>query len=129
MKTKDYLAQDHIKEEIKSRFVYNNRTGSLVWSCRDNKHFNDNFAGKEVGRVQTHWKDGYVSKVVLLEVFGRKVSLVVSRICWLCETGDWPKYTVDHINRDPLDNRIDNLRDVPQSINNKNKSKTYKKSS
>jgi hypothetical protein len=45
----------------------------------------------------------------------------LGRYVWLLHTGDWPKQTIDHINRDPLDNRIDNLRDVSRSENNKNR--------
>lgn len=49
---------------------------------------------------------------------GKKVSL--HRYIWLLHTGDWPKQEIDHINRDPLDNRVENLRDVSRSQNNKN---------
>jgi hypothetical protein len=127
MKNKDYIAQDFVKDEIKSRFVYDKRTGSLTWAKRDSEYFNKNYAGKEVGYVFTRNGYNYLNKAVLLEVFGRRVVLVVSRVCWLCETGNWPEHTIDHINRDTLDNRFSNLRDVPQSVNNKNKTKIYKK--
>lgn len=128
MKTKDYVSQDPIKREVKSRFIYNNETGSLTWAYRDdNTFFNKNFAGKEVGYIVKQ-KDGYVYKIVALEVFGKRINLIVARVCWLCETGDWPEHTIDHINRNSLDNRLENLRDVTQAINNSNKS-AYKKKS
>jgi len=38
-------------------------------------------------------------------------------------TGEWPKYQVDHINREQSDNRWSNLRDVPQIVNLQNKSR------
>lgn len=44
------------------------------------------------------------------------------RIAWLYEYGVFPTHGLDHINNDKLDNRICNLRDVPQLINNQNAS-------
>jgi hypothetical protein len=35
--------------------------------------------------------------------------------------GEWPKGEIDHVNRDSLDNRIANLRDVSQSENARNR--------
>lgn len=45
---------------------------------------------------------------------------LVSHLIWLMHTGEWPKYQLDHINRDTHDDRIENLRDVPQGINLQN---------
>lgn len=43
------------------------------------------------------------------------------RIVWLLHKGEWPKYQIDHINRNRADNRIENLRDVPRAVNAANK--------
>lgn len=45
----------------------------------------------------------------------------VHRICWLLAYGAWPSDTIDHINRDPADNRLVNLRAVPQAVNAANR--------
>lgn len=42
------------------------------------------------------------------------------RLAWLYVHGVWPAGVVDHINGDGMDNRIDNLRDVTQSVNMQN---------
>ena len=42
------------------------------------------------------------------------------RLAWLYVHGEWPKRVIDHINRDKLDNRIVNLRDVTISENGLN---------
>lgn len=39
------------------------------------------------------------------------------RLAWLWVNGEWPAADVDHINRDRLDNRIENLRCVTRSVN------------
>lgn len=45
------------------------------------------------------------------------------RLAWLYMTGEWPTHQIDHINGDPSDNRIANLRDVSQSVNLENQRK------
>ncbi len=42
------------------------------------------------------------------------------RLAWLYITGEHPQNEIDHINRDPSDNRFKNLRDVTHSMNLKN---------
>lgn len=42
------------------------------------------------------------------------------RLAWLYVYGQWPSGPIDHINGRKSDNRIANLRDVPQEINNQN---------
>jgi HNH endonuclease len=43
------------------------------------------------------------------------------RLAWLYVHGEWPRYVIDHLNGNPSDNRITNLRDVPQAFNCQNK--------
>lgn len=128
MNTKDFLNTERVKDEIKSRFNYDPDTGSLTWKVRPEpkfSRFNGLSSGKEVGK--TGVKGGYAYKSVVMEVFGRKMNLSVSRICWLCKTGEWPTNTIDHKDRNTINNRWSNLRDVTQRENNRNKSKTYAK--
>lgn len=42
------------------------------------------------------------------------------RLAWLYVHGEWPKGDVDHIDGNPLNNAIANLRDVSRSVNMQN---------
>ena len=42
------------------------------------------------------------------------------RLVWLYHFGEWPSDEIDHINGDPLNNHIDNLRVVTNQENQKN---------
>ncbi len=43
------------------------------------------------------------------------------RLVWLYVFGQWPTYDIDHINGNPSDNRLCNLRDIPHRINLQNR--------
>lgn len=63
----------------------------------------------------------------LMTSVGCKLYLL-HRLAWLYVHGCWPKFYIDHINGDCKDNRIANLRDVPQSVNMQNKRNVHTKS-
>lgn len=42
------------------------------------------------------------------------------RLAWLWVKGAWPVHEIDHINGNRTDNRIVNLRDVPNAVNRQN---------
>lgn len=63
----------------------------------------------------------YVSKssgYLIVGVFARQFQ--GHRLAWFHHYGEWPKHHVDHINGIKTDNRICNLRDVTQLVNNQN---------
>lgn len=117
-------------EIARELLTYNPDTGKLFWKERTAKYFknpknpnytkswNTKWAGKEALTNITRRNSGQISRL------GGRVlnkNYTAHRIVWLIYYGEWPKNQIDHINQDPTDNRIKNLRDVTNAENNKNK--------
>ena len=60
-------------------------------------------------------KDGYL----ILKV--KKRQFKAHRIAWFLNYGKFPECEIDHINRNKLDNRIENLRESNRTQQNRNK--------
>lgn len=124
MNNKEFVKQDYVKEELRRRFTYNPNSGELIWKFRGEYYFDSKYAGKIASKTYTQ-KCGYTSKRVSFEYSKRKLHISAARLVWMLHYGDWPKHTIDHINGNSLDDRIENLRDVTQFDNNQNK-RAYK---
>lgn len=103
-----------ILERMKTFLSYDPLSGNLV------------FTDTRFGAVRVGQEAGYLGKDGYRRLYHRGFMYMVHRVSWALYYNKWPEYTIDHINRDRLDNRIENMRDVPQAVNNTNKSK-YKK--
>ena len=88
----------------RSLFNYCPTTGSLTWAQNRGKAR----IGKLAGTVD---KDGYI-RVRFNNRFHS-----AHRLCWLHFYGNWPSLVIDHINGDPSDNRICNLREATVAQN------------
>lgn len=55
---------------------------------------------------------------VRIEIDG--VPQYAHRLAWLYVHGKWPRWQIDHMNCDQGDNRLCNLRDIPQADNAQN---------
>lgn len=98
--------------QVRECIDYNPLTGSFKWA----KKGQGIRLGKEAG---TFSKDGRREICIL----GRRHK--AARLAWLMSTGEWPKFCIDHINGDPSDDRIENLRDVPHKTNIQNQRKAH----
>jgi hypothetical protein len=97
IKFKDLPSQERLKEG----FDYCPSTGQLT-----HKIHHKNLYGKAAGCARTR-RNGK-KWMVFVSVDG--VQYPAHRIIWKWMTGEDPVETIDHINRDPFDNRWENLR-------------------
>jgi len=91
-------------ENIRKIFKYEPETGKFYWLQRGVKVRAGQLAGRDRG--DGYWVVGYNYKLYLMH-----------RLVWLYVYGKWPEHEIDHINLNPSDNRVDNLRDITHSQN------------
>lgn len=106
--------------------AYDGETGTLIWKPRTAdmfvngqagvKRWNTNNAGKPAS-----FKFGPLGyRALRITENGRALTYLAHRVIWKLVHGSDPKGDIDHINGDPSDNRIANLRDVPHRRNIQN---------
>lgn len=95
-------------ERLRELLHYDPDAGSFIWIKTNTNRLK---AGEPAGTVD---RAGY------LRIMVDGVRYGANRLAWLYVTGEWPSGEIDHINRDPSDNRLGNLRDVPHVVNVQN---------
>ncbi len=112
------------QEMVKKLFTYCDTKGGFSWKERGREDFKTDRAFKtwnlrySFKKAGTLSKNGYVH--ITLKINGLNYSFLEHRLVWLYFKGKFPDFTIDHINGDRAGNFIENLRDVPQSVNNRN---------
>ncbi len=116
------------KEEVLSHaklveyLEYNSSTGVFTWRVNNLNKYNQ-FGGKEAGYTRS---SGYV------EVRIDTVLYLAHRLAWFYFYKKWPALGIDHIDKNPSNNAINNLREANQENNglnrykNKNNTSGYK---
>ena len=107
--------------ELRNLIRYNPDTGYAYWlhlsrdsdAVKQPTVWNKQRAGTRAGTYID--PNGYA----IISVAGHK--LLMHRLVWALHYGIWPTKQIDHINGNPSDNRIKNLRDVSHSLNMRNK--------
>lgn len=95
-------------DDFRRILSYDQETGSITWVARNNRRK----AGERAGRPS-------VRGCIVITLHKR--SYYAHRIAWLMVYGIWPDGIIDHINGDPADNRIANLRIASKAQNSHNR--------
>ena len=100
-------------DELIKVLEYNSTTGIFIWK--------ENRKAVHKGDIAGHIKNsGYVE----IRVGG--TTYLAHRLAWLYFYKKWPDNEIDHIDRNPTNNSISNLRDVTLTENNQNQRKPHK---
>lgn len=101
-------------ESVRELFTYDAAHGALLWRIK--RPGRGCVVGAEAGTVNRRKDTTY--RVVC--VFGRKY--YAHRLVWMFHHGDLaPDLVIDHINGDGSDNRLENLRLVTKTVNQRNR--------
>ena len=102
---RDALTADRLREVL----IYEADTGRFIRKVDSRK--GKAKAGDVAGSIE---QNGYAA------IWVDGVKYLAHRLAWLHTTGEWPTAMIDHINRNRADNRIQNLRQADNSINQQN---------
>ena len=106
---------DFTAQRLRDLLHYEPKTGVFTWLVN------------RQGPARAGDKAGYVrhDKYLIIGLHGK--TYLAHRLAWLYCYGDWPKHDIDHIDGDPSNNSMANLRDEPTQINLQNIKKATKK--
>lgn len=95
-------------DELLQTLNYSPSTGEFIWLKTSGNGYKGNVAGS---------KDS--NDYVYIGING--VKYLASRLAWFYVYGKWPEKTIDHRDRNPSNNKWDNLRLAEYSQNNMNR--------
>ena len=100
--------QEPTQERLKEVLNYDPASGKFTWII----HRHKSYVGKEAGCA-----DG--TRRLTISVDGARY--FAHRLAWLYVHGVWPEGVIDHIDGNPGNNALANLRDVSVAINSQNR--------
>lgn len=105
---------DLTAEFVRSFLDYDPETGIFIWKYNEarSRRINMKCVGKVAGCIDSR---GYIRIGVCGALY------LAHRLAWLCAYGTWPASEIDHIDGNPSNNKISNLRMSTISENNCNR--------
>lgn len=113
--------------------IYDSLAGSFTWRPRPSWMFARNSITGLRSTTAARWNSENAGKPALAQIskgyrrgrlFGRYI--FAHQAVWLFEKGEWPRGEIDHINGDPQNNHISNLRRVTSQQNTRNQARRRK---
>lgn len=108
-------------ETLRQLLRYDPETGKLYWKPRGEEWFPCDWSFKI-------WNKRYAQKEAFLVEGSNGKSgtllyknLYAHRVIWAMVYDEWPKFEIDHINRNNKDNRLSNLREATSQQNKMNR--------
>lgn len=116
-------------EDLHKYLIYEPETGRFFWKKRSPEFFNSD-SGRPADQTCRQWNSRYAGKETFLSgPHGYRGSSIngewcsAHRVAWAMTYGEWPDGEVDHIDHDPSNNRIENLRLTSRTGNMRNQKK------
>ena len=106
--------KDLTAETLRGLLDYDPETGEFRWRVNRGNRIK---VGAAAGTVSSN-------SYAVIKING--MPFKAHRLAWLHFHGVWPEHQIDHIDENKSNNRISNLRDVPQSMNQHNAIKPRK---
>lgn len=91
-------------EQAAALLLYDPETGEFAWKERKPGHHRDGV----VGTI-----NGHGHRIVMID----RRQYYLHRLAWLLTHGDWPTKDLDHLDGDPANNKLANLREATCSQN------------
>lgn len=98
-------------ERVRQAFDYATEAGLLTWRIGGGKRR----IGQLAGGIHSNGRGKHYLQVVLDAKF-----YLAHRLAWLHVYGRWPRDEIDHLDGNGLNNKLNNLREVPRGQNAKN---------
>lgn len=116
-------------QQLRQLLRYEPETGKLFWIAQTDAWYFYDSERRTARHAMAQWNSKYAGKEAFTSTNasghkrGRLAGrgLLAHRVIWAIYHGEWPAECVDHINMDPADNRICNLRAATKRQNGCNR--------